>query len=82
MAAVAGIEDVIVNGTPAHEQIRIAEPGIRHSAMRLGNRAGLLMVNTSKQDRRVHWRWEGGSGSGDDLVPAGDAVLRTLTLAP
>ena len=82
LAAVAGIEDVIVNGTPAHEQVRIAEPGIRHSAMRLGNRAGLLMVNTSKQDRRVHWRWEGGSGSGDELVPAGDGVLRTLTLAP
>jgi hypothetical protein len=80
LAAVADIEDVIVQGTPAHEQVQVVEPEIRHSAMRLSNRAGLLLVNTSSQDRRAHWRWEGTGASGDDLVPAGDAVLRALTL--
>jgi hypothetical protein len=82
LAAVAKTEDVIAKGAPAHEQVQVEEPEIRHSAMRLGGRAGLLLVNTSSQDRRAHWRWHGTRSSGDDLVPAGDAVLRTLTLVP
>ena len=82
LAAVAPLEDVIADGTPAHSEVRVADDAIRHSALRLGNRAALLLVNTSDEQRAVEWAWRGAATSGTTTVPGGDARLLDLRLKP
>lgn len=80
LAAVAPLEDIVVDGTPAHDQVHVADDTIRHSALRLGDRAGLLLVNTSSEQRTVEWAWKGTATRGRTTVPGGDARLLALSL--
>lgn len=80
LAAVAPLEDVIVDGEPAHDQVRITPASIRHSAIRLGERAGLLLANPGKEPCTAEWSWPGTSAGGRTPVPPNDAVLLDVRL--
>lgn len=78
LAAVAPIEELIAAGQPAHDQFEVGDPAFRLSAMRLGNRAALLLVNTAAETRTTTWRWGVGGLGGEETVAAGEAVLKQL----
>jgi len=82
LAQIAPLEDIVIDGSPAHDEVRITAADIRHSALRLGNRAGLLLVNTSDEQRRVEWSWRGAKVRGTTIVPGHDACLLELDLRP
>lgn len=80
LAAVAPLEEVIADGEPAHDQVRVTPTSIRRSAMRLGDRAGLLLANPSEEPCTVEWAWPGTPANGRTPVPPNDAVLLDLRL--
>ena len=81
LAAVAPLEAVIAGGAAAHDQVRLGDDAIRHSAIRRDNRAALLLVNTTDRQRTATWRWDGTAARGHTTVPAMDAVLLDVRLA-
>ncbi|MBT3375281.1 MAG: hypothetical protein HN742_23275 [Lentisphaerae bacterium] len=80
LAAVAPLEDVIADGTPAHGEIRVHPGSIRHSAMRIGKHGGLLLANPGAEPCTAEWAWIGTNAAGRATIFPGDAVLLDLQL--
>ncbi len=78
LAAVASVEELIAEGSPAHDRFEVGDPAFRLSAMVLGDRAALLLVNTASDTRSTTWRWRGKEMTGKVTIPAGEAVLKQL----
>ena len=73
--ALAAVEDVLVQGRPAHAEVTVNDPIIEISAKRAGSRMVILLTNPTAVPRPVVWHCPALHRSGKATVPAADAVL-------
>lgn len=79
LAEAAPLEDVIVDGAPAHTEFTVKPDTVRHSAVRSGSRAALLLVNPAEAEQSIEWRHHSGQ-TGQTVLPPGEAQLLDITL--